>query len=336
MSETATPTDPSRAAAVTGFNSTKRVLDAALEIPVVTGWSSIGFDVRRRLWSWSDPPAGSMAGTWAVVTGGTAGIGAAGALGLARAGANVVVTGRDAGRAEVEASRISRETGVEAIGLGADLSQLGQAAALVDSLRGRLDRIDVLVHNAGAIFDRYERHDGIERTQVLHVLSPFLLTRALEGLMPNSTRTRIVFMSSGAMYAQGLDVDRLDPGPGGYRPAVAYARAKRAQVALAHLLAERLPGRAVHAMHPGWVATGSMHESLPRFEKLLKPILRNPEQGADTLLWLCTSPAAGTTSGLFWLDRRPRRQAMVVGAGRRAEEERLWEWCEAATKPLLT
>lgn len=320
---------------MTSFNSTKRMVDAALEIPVITGWSSIGFDVRRRLWSWSDPPPGSMAGSWAVVTGGTAGIGEAGALGLARAGANVVVTGRDGDRAAAAAERIARDTGVEALGLGADLSHLSQAAELVRSLRQRLERIDVLVHNAGAMFPTYERHDGVERTQVLHVLSPFLLTTALEAMMPNSTRTRIVFMSSGGMYSQPLRVDRLDPGPGGYRPSVAYSRAKRAQVALAHRFAERLPGRAVHAMHPGWVDTAALHESLPRFERVVRPILRSPEQGADTLLWLCTSPAAGTTSGLFWLDRRPRRQAMVVGAGRAAEEERLWDWCERTTKEFL-
>jgi dehydrogenase/reductase SDR family member 12 len=320
---------------VSSFDSTKRIVDAALEIPLVTGWSSIGFDVRRRLWSWSDPPAGSMAGTWALVTGGTAGIGAAGARGLARAGANVVVTGRDSDRAGAAAERISRETGVEAIGLGADLSHLAQTADLVESLRRRLERIDVVVHNAGAMYHDYERHDGIERTQVLHVLSPFLLTRALEGLTPNSTRTRIVFMSAAAMYSRSLDVERLDPGPGGYRPSSAYALAKRAQVALVHRFAERLPGRAVHAMHPGWVATAAVHESLPRVERVIKPILRTPEQGADTLLWLCSSPAAGTTSGLFWLDRRPRREAMVVGAGRPGEEGRLWDWCEAATKEFF-
>ena len=320
---------------MSSFNSTKRVLDAALEIPVVTGWSSIGFDARRRLWSWAEPPPGSMAGSWAVVTGGTAGIGAAGARGLARAGANVVVTGRDQERAEAAAHEISRETGVEAIGLGADLSHLAEAAALIQTLRPRLDRIDVLVHNAGAMFDEYESHEGVERTQVLHVLSPFLLTRAFETMMPNSTRTRIVFMSSGGMYTQSLDVEALDPLPGAYRGSVAYSRAKRAQVALAHRFAERLPGRAVHAMHPGWVATASLHDSLPRFERLIKPILRTPEQGADTLLWLCTSPAAGTTSGLFWLDRRPRRQAMLRSAGRQAEEDRLWDWCESATKEYL-
>ena len=320
---------------MTAFNSSKRIFDAALEIPVFTGWSSIGYDVRRRMWSWTDPAPGSMAGSWAVVTGGTSGIGAAGARGLARAGANVVITGRDEVRAAAAADRISQETGVEAIGLGADLSHLAQASELAQSLRQRLDRVDVLVHNAGAMFDQYERHDGVERTQVLHVLSPFLLTRALEGVMPNSTRTRIVFMSSGGMYSQTLSVDRLDPGPAGYRPSSAYARSKRAQVALVHRLAERLPGRAVHAMHPGWVDTGSLQASLPRFEKVVRPILRDPEQGADTLLWLCTSPAAGTTSGLFWLDRRPRRQAMVVGAGRASEEHRLWDWCEAATKDYL-
>ncbi len=313
------------------FQSTKRVIDAALEIPIVPGWTNLGYRIRRNLWAWGDPASGSMSGSWALVTGGTSGIGRAGAEGLARAGAGVVITGRDPERAQAVAGEIARATGSEVIGLGADLSHLDQAAGLAKEFMGRLDHVDVVVHNAGAMFAGYEEHDGIERTQVLHVLSPFLLTRRLSPLIPNSTRSRVVFMSSGGMYSHGLDVAKLQAGPAGYRGATAYSRAKRDQVALAHRFAERLPGRAVHAMHPGWVDTPALHESLPRFEKTLRPLLRRPEEGADTLIWLATAAAAGTTSGLFWLDRRPRREAMVIGAGSRAEEEALWDWCERIT-----
>ncbi|MHB1854503.1 MAG: SDR family NAD(P)-dependent oxidoreductase [Acidimicrobiales bacterium] len=316
---------------MSSFQSTKRVIDAALEIPIVPGWTNLGYRIRRNLWAWGDPAPGSMSGSWALVTGGTSGIGRAGAEGLARAGAGVVITGRDPERAQAVAGEIARATGSEVIGLGADLSHLDQAAGLAKELMGRLDHVDVVVHNAGAMFAGYEEHDGIERTQVLHVLSPFLLTRRLSPLIPNSTRSRVVFMSSGGMYSHGLDVAKLQAGPAGYRGATAYSRAKRAQVALAHRFAERLPGRAVHAMHPGWVDTPALHESLPRFEKTLRPLLRRPEEGADTLIWLATAAAAGTTSGLFWLDRRPRREAMVIGAGSRAEEEALWDWCERIT-----
>ncbi|MHB1445715.1 MAG: SDR family NAD(P)-dependent oxidoreductase [Acidimicrobiales bacterium] len=316
---------------MSSFQSTKRVIDAALEIPIVPGSTNLGYRIRRNLWAWSDPAQGSMDGTWALVTGGTTGIGRAGALGLARAGAGVVITGRDAKRAEAAARELSDETGSEVIGLGADLSHLDQAAVLAKEVIARLDHVDVVVHNAGAMFGEYEAHDGIERTQVLHVLSPFLLTRRLSPLIPNSTRSRIVFMSSGGMYSQRLEVAKLQAGPSGYRGPIAYARAKRAQVALAHRFSERLPGRGVHAMQPGWVDTPGLHESLPRFERALRPLLRRPEEGADTLIWLCTAAAAGTTTGLFWLDRRPRREAMLVGSGSIEEEKALWDWCEGVT-----
>jgi len=217
------------------------------------------------------------------------------------------------------------------IGLGADLSHLDQAAGLVKEIISRLDHLDVVVHNAGARFNEYEEHDGIERTQILHVLSPFLLTRRLSPLIPNSTRSRVVFMSSGAMYSHGLDVARLRAGRSGYRGGTAYSRAKRAQVALAHRFGERLPGRGIHAMHPGWVDTRGLHDSLPPSERSPRPLLRRPEEGADTLIWLCTAAAAGTTTGLFWLDRRPRRESMLVGAGSVQEEEALWDWCEGVT-----
>ncbi|MHB1925532.1 MAG: SDR family NAD(P)-dependent oxidoreductase, partial [Acidimicrobiales bacterium] len=131
---------------MSSFQSTKRVIDAALEIPIVPGWTNLGYRIRRNLWAWGDPASGSMSGSWALVTGGTSGIGRAGAEGLARAGAGVVITGRDPERAQAVAGEIARATGSEVIGLGADLSHLDQAAGLAKELMGRLDHVDVVVH----------------------------------------------------------------------------------------------------------------------------------------------------------------------------------------------
>src|SRR5665213_1766513 len=98
------------------------MVDAALEIPVVPGWTNVGYRLRRSMWKWSDPAPGSMEGTWALVTGGSAGIGRAGATGLARAGAGVVIIGRERQRTEEAARAIAEETGAEVISLAADLS----------------------------------------------------------------------------------------------------------------------------------------------------------------------------------------------------------------------
>jgi NAD(P)-dependent dehydrogenase (short-subunit alcohol dehydrogenase family) len=93
-----------------------------------------------------------------------------------------------------------------------------------------------------------------------------------------------------------------------YKGSIAYARAKRGQVILTELWAERLAddGVVVHAMHPGWADTPGVEESLPIFRRVTKPFLRTPEQGADTIVWLAASEVAAETSGKFWLDRRPR------------------------------
>jgi NAD(P)-dependent dehydrogenase (short-subunit alcohol dehydrogenase family) len=139
-------------------------------------------------------------------------------------------------------------------------------------------------------------------------------------------------MSSGGMYAEPLAVAALEMPPEGYDGVVAYARAKRAQITLTELLGERLdPTKiVVHAMHPGWADTPGVARSLPRFRALLGPVLRSPEDGADTLVWLAASdlePLAST--GRLWLDRRVRathRLAKTRRADSSAERAKLWAW----------
>jgi NAD(P)-dependent dehydrogenase (short-subunit alcohol dehydrogenase family) len=130
------------------------------------------------------------------------------------------------------------------------------------------------------------------------------------------------------MYTQRLRVDELQMAPGLYDGAIAYARSKRAQVILTEMWAERLRDRGivVHSMHPGWADTPGVSTSLPRFYKLSKPLLRTPEQGADTIVWLCASPEAGQSSGLFWHDRKPRpTHRMRRTRETEAERKALWE-----------
>ena len=137
------------------------------------------------------------------------------------------------------------------------------------------------------------------------------------------------------MYTQQLDVAALFAGGADpFDGVVQYARTKRAQVVLNGLLAERLSGTGVtfSAMHPGWADTPAVRRSLPRFHALTKGILRTPEEGADTVVWLAASPASGGRSGLFWFDREAVGTTPVPGT-RETEEERgrLWEALVAAT-----
>jgi len=196
----------------------------------------------------------------------------------------------------------------------ADLLSLRQTRALAQRLRDSEPRIDVLVNNAGALFERRElTAEGLERSLAVNLLSPYVLTEALLPALPRGGR--IVNVSSGGMYLQALRPDDLGSARGRYSGTGAYARAKRGLVALSLDWAERLAPRGitVQAMHPGWVDTPGVTAALPRFHRAMRPWLRTPEQGADTIVWLAASPAAARDSGNFWLDRQPHLTDVLPG-----------------------
>jgi NAD(P)-dependent dehydrogenase (short-subunit alcohol dehydrogenase family) len=209
----------------------------------------------------------------------------------------------------------------------------------MDEVRGLAERllaeepaIHVLVNNAGALFpDRARTREGIERTLALDLLSPFLLTNLLLPRMTESRPARIVNVSSGGMYTQRIRVDDLQYEKGRYSGSVAYARAKRGLVILTEMWAGDLQGKGVvvHSMHPGWADTPGVSSSLPAFYKATKKILRTPEEGADTIVWLAASREAALSTGRFWLDRQPHTTHVFPGTREtEAERKRLWEELE--------
>ena len=163
-------------------------------------------------------------------------------------------------------------------------------------IRASTGRVDALVHNAGAMFaSRHESPDGTEMTVATHVLAPFRLTRMLHPELQHAGRAVIVAVSSGGMYLERFDLSRLEMPRAGYRGAVAYARAKRAQVVLAHEWARRWgsEGIAAHTVRPGWVDTPGLAEGLPGLARL-RPILRTPAEGADTIVWVVAKALHGS------------------------------------------
>ncbi|HEY1738474.1 MAG TPA: SDR family NAD(P)-dependent oxidoreductase, partial [Acidimicrobiia bacterium] len=213
----------------------------------------------------------------------------------------------------------------------ADLALLHDARKLADRVERSVPRLDVLIHNAGALTrDLQCTQDGLEVTAQVHVVAPFLLTAALLPTLRATAGSRVITVSSGGMYTQRLDVDALE------RPAVpfdglrAYANAKRAQVVLNELWPSRCAASGVvfQAMHPGWADTPGVRASLPRFHALTAPLLRTPTQGADTMVWLATDPCALETNGRFWLDRRARSTSRLPRTRTSAADaERCWDWC---------
>jgi len=283
-----------------------RMADQAV-LPGLVGFTTLGFTLGKS----RRPVASALyAGRIMVLTGGTSGIGRAAARELVCRGANLVVVGRSRSKlAELQAELSDRCAGGSVETELADLSSMAQVRELADRLLCRHKHIDVLINNAGALFNRCQRTpEGIERTMATDLLSPYLLTRLLLPALKASGDARIVNVASGGMYTQAMRARMLAPRPSEYDGPTAYARAKRGLVMLAEVWARQwsAAGISVHAMHPGWVDTPGLERSLPSFHRQLAPWLRTPAQGADTIVWLAASPDAHRASGHFWLDRKIR------------------------------
>ncbi len=313
-------------------------VDGVLEATVVGSFSSIGPALRSRTAGWADPPR--MDGRTALVTGATSGLGLATAQGLAGLGAEVVLTARGHDRAEAAVAAVRRAAPGAAVSyLLADMGEFDQVRALAAEFLDVHDRLDVLVHNAGALTAaRTLTGSGLELTVASQVAAPYLLTGLLLPALRAGAPSRVIQVSSGGMYTQRFDLDTLEMGPDDYDGTVAYARAKRAQLVLLHEWVRRTDGSGTvfHAMHPGWADTPGVRSALPGFSRVMGPVLRTPEQGADTAVWLAAAPDGVRSNGGFWLDRRPRwenkapwtrlPEADFVDAG--AE---LWDWCALRT-----
>jgi NAD(P)-dependent dehydrogenase (short-subunit alcohol dehydrogenase family) len=292
------------------------IIDTLLDRSIALGYGNLGLAARRRLPGWpADPPR--MDGAVVLITGAASGLGLASARAFARLGATVHALARDKARA------------AEAVGQpeGCDLSDLAAVRAFAEDFARREPRLDVLVNNAGVMPDeRTLSPDGHELMFATHVLAPLALTTLLA-----PTLGRVINVGSGGMYGQSLPVGDWESEHTPYSPKLLYARTKREQVVITELMAERLRGRGVvvHAMHPGWVDTEGVRRWMPVFRKLTRTIIRTPDQGADTIVWLGGAPEAAERTGLFWHDRTPRPTHYRLGASPDSEaaREALWSYC---------
>ena len=314
-----------------------RSADALLEASVIGSFSRIGISARSRLLPEFSAGPEFAAGRVALVTGATSGLGLVTASQLAWCGWTVHFLARDearAARAQGQIAAAGRSGARVSYGI-ADLEDTGSVLDFARAFLASHGRLDVLIHSAGTIHERYAvNRAGIELTVAGQVVAPFALTRQLLPALRAAAPARVITVSSGGMYTQRLDPARLQMPESAYRGVTAYARAKRAQVALSQEWARRISPAdiAFHAMHPGWADTPGITTALPRFSRVMRPILRSPDEGADTIVWLATADPRRLGSGRFWHDRRPRSTCRLPWACGRdpAVARRLWDCVAAA------
>src|SRR5882757_6093422 len=271
------------------------------------------------------PPSGLPV---AVVTGANAGIGLYTALGLARAGMRVIMTGRDASRIERARRIVAERSGSTQVETAlADFASLAQVRALAETVLAKHDRLDVLVNNAGLITPELAlSQDGIEMMIAVNHLAPFLLTNLLLDRLKASAPARIVTVASQAHRGARLDPSDLVK-PRDWTSLSGYGRSKLCNVLFARALARRLTDASVTAMclHPGVVATdiGNRAGTLAGLGwRLIKPFLTGPEKGAETSIFLATVADPTPFNGAYVIGKVPVRPDVAALDDQLAE--RLW------------
>lgn len=282
------------------------------------------FGYRRGRQRWL-PMSASLAGKHIVLTGANSGLGFASARALIEAGADLTVVIRDPNKLDNMQAELTNQTGRAADSVElCDMSLLSDVEALCDRLLARQKPIDVLINNAGALFNDYaETSEGIERSVALLLLAPWRMTEQLLPLLEHhQSPARVINVVSGGMYTQKLSCGQLIMEEQQYNGSVAYARAKRALTVLTDQWAEEWQTRniVVNSMHPGWADTPGVQSALPGFRRVTQSVLRSSDEGADTIVWLARATEADQVSGKLFLDREPRTTHLRPNTIEKAED----------------
>jgi NAD(P)-dependent dehydrogenase (short-subunit alcohol dehydrogenase family) len=270
-----------------------------------------------------------MQGKVCVITGATSGIGLVAAERLAAMGARLLLVGRDPARGEAALAAIKRrapQAGARIV--YGDLSRLSEMDRLAREIAALEPRIDVLINNAGAMFqERQVTSDGLERTFALNHMSYFVLSNRLKDRLAAAAPARIVNTASGAHHGQVLDFADLQS-EHNYRGLRVYGRSKLANILFTRELARRLAGTGVtvNCLHPGFVATriGENNNLLFRVGLVIaKRFALSPEKGAETIVYLASSPEVADVTGGYFYQSRPATPS--TAARDDATAKRLWD-----------
>ena len=252
-----------------------------------------------------------MQGKVIVITGATSGIGQVAAERLGGIGARMVLVARDKVRGEAALARLrERAPGIAHSIYYADLSRLAETTRIAAEIAAAESRIDVLINNAGALFNsRQVTEDGLELTFATNHMAYFVLTHGLRKRLIASAPARVVNTASDAHKGAKLNFDDLQSatGYGGFK---IYGRSKLCNILYTRELARRLAdtGITANCLHPGFVATRFGDQSgglLSVAVRIAKTFAISPERGADTIVYLASSPDVANVSGGYFYECRP-------------------------------
>jgi NAD(P)-dependent dehydrogenase (short-subunit alcohol dehydrogenase family) len=283
--------------------------------------------------------ATDLAGKVFLVTGATEGIGKAAALEFAQRGATMTLVGRSKEKSERVLAELIAQSGNPKLDLLlGDLSKLADLRAIAAAFKSKHERLDVLVNNAGALFQTKQLSaDGFEMTFALNHLAYFVLTTELLDLLKKTPGSRVVNTSSGAHYTGKIDFDDLARRPSGRVGFPGYGDSKLANILFTRELARKLAGSGgtANCFHPGFVRTGFGQNNGGFIASAISVggalFARTPQKGAETLVWLATSPEAAAFHGEYFHDKKV---AKTTALGKDdALAEKLWKFTENLCTP---
>lgn len=275
----------------------------------------------------------SMEGRICLITGANSGIGKVTAKALAKMNAMVVMVCRDKERGDKAQKEIIEQTGNNQVDLLlCDLSSKEQIRKLVKEFKEKYQNLHILINNAGIMLKKRELSvDGIEMNFAVHVIAPFLLTNLLLDVLKKSTPSRIINVTSAAHRRAKIDFEDLQNKNKKYRLFTVYGISKLGEMLITYELSRKLEGTGVtaNAVHPGLVNTNLGRDQSNFSQWFARKFFKSPEEGAETSIYLATSPEVEGITGKYFINKEPRQSSEESYNLEYAEK--LWKICEEMT-----
>jgi len=274
-----------------------------------------------------------MKGRICMITGANSGIGRATALGLAEMGATIIMICRDKNRGENAQSEIIEQTGNKSVDLFiCDLSSQQSIRDFVSEFKQKYQNLHVLINNAGVVLrHRTLTVDGIETNLAVNHLAPFLLTNLLLDVIKESKPSRIINVSSAMHMNAQIDFEDLQSEKT-YRGYRTYSRSKLALMYFTYELSKKLEntGVTVNSLHPGLIRTNLGRDQFIVARWMQKHLFKSPKKGAETSIYLATSPEVENVTGKYFANKQPRKSSEE--SYNKELAKKMWEISSELTK----